>query len=268
MDGEAGGRAAGLGRAVGIVTGASRGFGRSLARLLAPRLAPGSALLLVARSAAALEQLEGELRAACPALRVRGLPADLATDDGMQRVVRAARELPGDGPLERLLLVNNAASLGDVSKSFLDFTSPSEVNTYLAFNVTSALCLTSSLLKAFPAQPGLCRTVVNVSSLCALKPFQTWALYCTGKAARDMMFRVLAAEEPDIRVLSYAPGPLDTDMQEEARTRSGNLELRKTFLHMKEHGELLDCDISSQKLLDLLLANTFESGAHVDFYDI
>lgn len=69
-------------------------------------------------------------------------------------------------------------------------------------------------------------------------------------------------------LLPSLPGPLDTDMQEEARTRSGNLELRKTFLHMKEHGELLDCDISSQKLLDLLLANTFESGAHVDFYDI
>ncbi|XP_044285459.1 sepiapterin reductase [Varanus komodoensis] len=159
-------------------------------------------------------------------------------------------------------------SLGDVSKSFLDFTSPAVVNSYLGFNVTSALCLTASLLQAFPAQPGLVRTVVNISSLCALKPFKTWALYCAGKAARDMMFRVLAVEEPDVRVLSYAPGPLDTDMQAVARTQSGDQELRQAFLHMKQHGQLLDCDVSSEKLLHLLLANTFESGAHVDFYDL
>ncbi|XP_048364892.1 sepiapterin reductase isoform X2 [Sphaerodactylus townsendi] len=159
------------------------------------------------------------------------------------------------------------ATLGDISKAFVDFTSPAEVNSYLNLNVTSALCLTSSILKAFPAEPGLCRVVVNISSLCALKPFKTWALYCTGKAARDMMFQVLAAEEPDVRVLNYAPGPLDTDMQELARTKSGDPEMREQFLLMKQTGQLLDCDVSSQKLLTLLLEDTFESGAHIDFFD-
>ena len=55
--------------------------------------------------------------------------------------------------------------------------------------------------------------IIHVSSLCALEPFKSWGLYCTGKAGRDMFFRVLAAEYPNIRVLSYAPGPLDTNMQ-------------------------------------------------------
>lgn len=98
----------GLGRAACIVTGASRGFGRSAARLLAARLAPGSALLLVARSAGALAQLEEQLRAAHPALRVLALPADLADDGGPERVARAAAALRPDGPLQRLLLLNNA----------------------------------------------------------------------------------------------------------------------------------------------------------------
>nr|XP_056711715.1 sepiapterin reductase [Euleptes europaea] len=264
---EAGGE---LGVCVAVVSGASRGLGRSVARALAPRLAAGSALLLVARSAAALGELEGELAAACPALRLRSLPADLARARGRRALLRAARSLrpPAGRTLRRLLLVNNAASLGDISKAFVDFTNPAEVNSYLNLNVTSALCLTSSLLKAFPAEPGLCRMVVNISSLCALKPFKTWTLYCTGKAARDMMFQVLAAEEPDVRVLNYAPGPLDTDMQELARTKSGDQEVREQFVLMKQNGQLLDCDLSSQKLLTLLLENTFESGAHVDFYDI
>ncbi|XP_048364891.1 sepiapterin reductase isoform X1 [Sphaerodactylus townsendi] len=265
-----------LGRGLCVVSGASRGLGRSVARAVAARLAPGSALLLVARSAAALGRLEGELAAAWgPALRLRALPADLATDAGLAAALHAARDLwpadaapPDGGPPRRLLLlINNAATLGDISKAFVDFTSPAEVNSYLNLNVTSALCLTSSILKAFPAEPGLCRVVVNISSLCALKPFKTWALYCTGKAARDMMFQVLAAEEPDVRVLNYAPGPLDTDMQELARTKSGDPEMREQFLLMKQTGQLLDCDVSSQKLLTLLLEDTFESGAHIDFFD-
>jgi sepiapterin reductase len=40
----------------------------------------------------------------------------------------------------------------------------------------------------------------------------------TGKAARDMFCKVLAAEESDIRVLSYAPGPLVTDMTDKVIT--------------------------------------------------
>lgn len=93
-----------------------------------------------------------------------------------------------------------------MSKGLVDLGDPVEVNNYWALNLTSMLCLTSSILKAFPDSPGLIRTVVNISSLCALQPFKGWGLYCAGKAARDMMFQVLATEEPSVRVLSYAPG--------------------------------------------------------------
>lgn len=93
-----------------------------------------------------------------------------------------------------------------MSKGFVDLADSTEMNNYWALNLTSMLCLTSGILKAFPDSPGLSRTVVNISSLCALQPFKGWTLYCAGKAARNMMFRVLAAEEPTVRVLSYAPG--------------------------------------------------------------
>lgn len=98
------------------------------------------------------------------------------------------------------------AALGDVSRFAADFTCLAEVDSYLSFNVSSMLCLTASVLKAFPRRDGLRRSMVNVSSLCALQPFKSWSLYCMGKAAREMLFRVLAEEEPDVRVLNYAPG--------------------------------------------------------------
>ena len=37
--------------------------------------------------------------------------------------------------------------------------------------------------------------------------------YCSVKAAREMLFKVLALENPDnMKVLNYAPGPIDTEM--------------------------------------------------------
>ncbi|XP_054058896.1 sepiapterin reductase [Rissa tridactyla] len=256
------------GTAVCVLTGASRGFGRSLARLLAPRLGEGSVLLLLARSVAPLAELAAELRGGGAGLRVECVAADLGCEQGLRRAAAALREVLPAVPPGRLLLVNNAGSLGDISKSFLDLTDPDEINSYFAFNVTSALCLTSTALQAFGKRPGSSRTVVNISSLCAVKPFKNWALYCSGKASRDMMFQVLALEEPDVRVLNYAPGPLDTDMQLLARTKTGDPEMRQYFQSLQESGQLIDCTVSAQKLVNLLEEDTFISGAHVDFYDI
>ncbi|XP_045644209.1 sepiapterin reductase isoform X1 [Ursus americanus] len=202
------GKDGGLGRAVCVLTGASRGFGRALAPLLARLLSPGSVLVLSARNDEALRQLEAELDAGRPGLRVVRVPADLGVEAGLQQLVGALRELPRPEGLQRVLLINNAGTLGDVSKGFVDLADPAELNNYWALNLTSMLCLTSSILKAFPDSPGLSRTMVNISSLCALQPFKGWGLYCAGKAARDMMFQVLAAEEPSVRVLSYAPGSI------------------------------------------------------------
>ncbi|XP_067835461.1 sepiapterin reductase-like [Heptranchias perlo] len=260
-----------LGKSLCIITGASRGLGRSLARVVAPRLGPGSRLVLVARSGDRLRELERELAgAALPGagLRISRVEADLSGEEGLQRVLSSVTSGQDQGqPPERLLLINNAGSLGDISKFVVDFTKPAEVSGYLALNFTSAVCLTASVLKAFPKRENLLRTVINVSSLCAIQPFKSWSLYCAGKAAREMMFRVLAAEEPDVRVLNYAPGPLDTEMQEKARSESADPELRQAFTSMHQNGRLVDCRDSAGKLVDILVRDEFESGAHVDYYD-
>lgn len=266
--GAAGDRSMGLGRAVCVVSGASRGFGLAVCRELAARVAPGSALLLVARSGETLRREAEELRERCPGLGVHWLAADLSTEEGVRRTVTAAGEMENQQEADTLLIINNAGSLGDISKSFVDITAVGEVDRYLTFNVSSSLCLTSSLLKAFPRSPGLQRVVVNVSSLAALRPFKSWTLYCAGKAARDMMFRVLAEEEADIRVLSYAPGPMDTEMQEEVRTRTADAEQRQLFIKMKNDGALVDSEVSARKMLDLIQTDGYTSGAHVDFYDV
>lgn len=259
-----------LGRALCIITGASRGLGRTVAREMSRLVKPGSALVLAARSADDLRALKVELaesEAGRAGLVVECVVADLGEVGGLESVVRASEEAFSEH-MDHIILFNNAGSLGDVSRYTQSFTDMAEVDSYLSFNVSSSLCLTARVLQAFPQRPGVRRTVVNISSLCALQPSRSWVLYCTGKAARDMMFKVLAEEEPDLRVLSYAPGPLDTAMQMEARSRTGDPSLRKSYSAMFAQSQLLSCEASCAKLTKLLLEDSYTSGAHVDFYDL
>lgn len=57
-------------------------------------------------------------------------------------------------------------------------------------------------------------------------------------------------------------------MQLQARTRTGDSNLRKGFSEMFSQGQLLTCEASSAKLMKLLLDDSYTSGAHIDFYDI
>ena len=48
-----------------------------------------------------------------------------------------------------------------------------------------------------------------------------------GKAARDMLMKVVGVEEENIRTLNYAPGPLPTDMMETVITETKDHDLVK-----------------------------------------
>ena len=69
-------------------------------------------------------------------------------------------------------------------------------------------------------------------------------------------------------VLCTEPGPLDTAMQTEARSRTGDPSLRKSYSDMFAQSQLLSCEASCAKLTKLLLEDSYTSGAHVDFYDL
>ncbi|XP_017295613.1 sepiapterin reductase a [Kryptolebias marmoratus] len=259
-----------LGRVLAVITGASRGFGRAVAKDVSRSVRPGSVLVLVARSGPELRALQAELiqsEAGRAGLQVEVVVADVGQKEGLEEVLRRSKRAFTE-EITHLVLVNNAASLGDVSHFMKDFTNMAEVDSYLSLNVSSALCLTAGVLQAFPRRPALRRTVVNVTSLCALQPFPSWGLYCTGKAARDMAFRVLAEEEPDLRVLSYSPGPLDTAMQAEARSKTADPNIKQSFSDLFAQGQLLTCEESCSKLMKVLLEDSFTSGAHIDVFDV
>ncbi|CAI5739563.1 unnamed protein product [Peronospora destructor] len=156
---------------------------------------------------------------------------------------------------------------------------------YWELNLTSVIWLNKRFLDVFGASreevvvlngPTINKqtqlVIVNITSLCGVEPFKTHMMYCAGKAAREMHHRVIAAEQAasdKVRVLQYSPGPMDTEMQK--RIRESPLvdpELRKQFADMKAQGTLISPAQSSERGVTLAISEEFETGAHVDYYDL
>jgi NAD(P)-dependent dehydrogenase (short-subunit alcohol dehydrogenase family) len=192
--------------AVALVTGASRGFGKALALDLATR---GWDLVIDGRDAAALAAAAEELAVvARPGVKVRAVAGDVADPEHRTALVGACWSLGG---LD--LLVNNASVLGPSPQPALrDY--PLDVLEHVyRVNVVAPLGL---LQEALPLLAGSGGAVVNVTTDAAVEGYEGWGGYGSSKAALEGVSRVLAAEQPGVRVYWFDPGDMRTQMHQEA----------------------------------------------------
>ncbi|VDN57984.1 unnamed protein product [Dracunculus medinensis] len=119
---------------------------------------------------------------------------------------------------DALLLVNNAGTLGAINKPAIDLGCREIWQEYLQINLISMIQLTNFVLKKLPFEMIPTQFVINITSLCSIKALPSLCQYCVGKAGREAFFRSLAAENPSLRILSYSPGPVRTDMYNELST--------------------------------------------------
>ena len=186
---------------VAVITGASRGLGRALAIELARRQ---WTLVLDARGAADLSAVQSRL-AGGPHHAFAG---DVADPLHRAKLVDAARSLGGAS-----LLVNNASTLGaSPLPAFADL-DPATYIEILQVNLVAPMALTAALLPQLRRDRG---RVLNISSDAGVEAYETWGGYGSSKAALDHASRVLAAEEPDLRVYSLDPGDMRTGMHQDA----------------------------------------------------
>jgi len=183
-----------------IVTGASRGLGLALATGLA---AAGWRLVVDARDgralAAAVRHLPGEHAV---------LPGDITDPAHRTALVAAAHRLGGPD-----LLVNNAGILGPSPQPPLaNYPLPALREVY-EVNVFGPLALIQAALPTLRARAG---AVVNVTSDAAVEPYPGWGGYGSAKAAVEQLSRILAVEEPALRVWWVDPGDLRTRMHQDA----------------------------------------------------
>jgi hypothetical protein len=134
--------------------------------------------------------------------------------------------------------------------------------------------------------------------------FPTMGIYGAGKAARDKYHTILAKEietisaskskstalpssaatskteetpaqqqqnattattDSSIKILNYAPGPLETSMTDCMRSSTG---MDKGLQRFFQNNTLLDPDDSALKLIRLLHRNDYDNGSHIDYYDL
>ena len=181
-----------------IVTGASRGLGRALAEAL---VAEGWTVVGDARDADAL-------RAAAHDLGPSFVPivGDVADASHRRALVAAA------GP-HLDALVNNASALGPSPLRTFAETEPESFDAVLRTNVVAPLALVRDALPSLRAAGGI---VCNISSDASVEAYATWGAYGASKAALDHASRILAEEEPGIRVHAVDPGDMRTAMHQDA----------------------------------------------------
>jgi short-subunit dehydrogenase len=191
-------------RRLALVTGASSGIGEAFARQLAR---DGYDLVVVARSADALESLAGELRGGSGA-EVECIRADLSADVELRRVearVRSGRAFD--------LVVNNAGvgSAGAFAEQVVD-----REEQQIRLNVVALMRLThAALASMLPRGRG---AVINVSSLAGIGPYPFTATYGATKAFVNSFTEALAEElrGTGVHVQALCPGFTRTRFQERA----------------------------------------------------
>ena len=182
-----------------LITGASRGIGAATARAFAEA---GFNLVLIARSADALEQLAVTLRRGGSSVETCCL--DLSDPKAIAPGLEALLERG----VQPDVLINNAgaAYTGSLAKMPLD-----RWQWLLQLNLTSVFQVCQTLLPALRRQRGM---IINVSSHAARNAFPDWGAYCTSKAALASFSRCLAEEERQhgVRVSTLTLGAVNTPL--------------------------------------------------------
>lgn len=161
-----------------VITGASRGLGQIIAVEFCKRFCEGSSALLIARDKTKLILTEDAITK-CSKVKVHIVAVDLALPDSPSYEHMLSKCVQQNGSTCRqVVLVHNAGTLGDVSKTVVSCTSSSEIKDYFDLNLHSVMFLTSAFLKVFEIADR--KLIINISSLAAINPFKGWNLYCTG----------------------------------------------------------------------------------------
>ena len=187
-----------------LVTGASRGIGAATAKALA---AAGAHVILTARTAAALEEVEDRIHDAGGSATIA--PMDLTEGDHVKKLAEAVAERWGS--LDVMIL--NAAMLGSLSP--VEHLEAKELSRVFATNVLA----NQALIAAF--DPLLRRAeradVVGITSSVGSEPRAFWGGYGASKAAFESLLGAYADETAHagkLRVQIVDPGATATRMRQ------------------------------------------------------
>lgn len=240
-----------------ILTGASRGLGQAMAHQL---LSADSLLLCISRHTS--DDLAHQAMAR--SVHLEQWAQDLAdTAEAADRLERWLHSLHTPS-LSSATLINNAGVIPRIGP--IDGCPAHELARALRVGLEAPMMLTASFLRAtgtWAAQgwegP---RKVLNISSGLGRRPMAGQAPYCAAKAGLDHFSRCTALDEAHrphgARIVSLAPGVIDTDMQ--THLRAGDPEAfpdLDRFVDLKVQGLLASPEAAARHVLSYLARPDF-----------
>ncbi len=245
-----------------ILTGASRGMGLAMAEQLCVR---DALVLCISRQRseelAALAQRQGA--------RLTQWQADLADPKPVAERLRAW--LAGQDPalLASVSLINNAGVIGQLGP--LEACQASDMAQTLQIDLLAPIQLASAFLAATRGWT-MPRRILNISSGLGRRAMAGSALYCAAKAGMDHFSRCVALDEArhsdPVRIVSLAPGVIDTDMQ--SALRAGDPTAfpdRESFVQLQRTNALASPTDAAQRVLSYLARADFGVTVIADVRD-
>jgi len=235
-----------------ILTGASRGLGLAMARQL---VAPGRPLLCLSR------KTSPELAELASSQGATVMQWSLDLVDGAGAASRLAQWLSQlDAPsLASATLINNAGMIPRIGP--LQDCPPDELTAALRVGLEAPMLLTGAFLRATAAWVDAGwrghRKVLNISSGLGRRAMAAQAPYCAAKAGLDHFTRCSALDEAGrphgAKLVSLAPGVIDTDMQVQLRAGDpGAFPDLQRFVQLQQQGQLSSPDDAAARVLAFL----------------
>ncbi|MDO5059314.1 MAG: SDR family NAD(P)-dependent oxidoreductase [Neisseria sp.] len=243
-----------------VITGHSSGLGKALAEHY---LAAGAGVIGISRrkwpsEQANTQELHEYIVDLADAQAVSSL---LGNPDFQTRCKTAAR----------LVLINNAGTLAP--SRLAGRSGWQETAQAVALNIAAPLMLADAFITwqqecaASGISDGLqTLDIVHISSGAGRKAYPAWSVYGACKAALDQHARVIAAEaHPKVRIVSLAPGVVDTQMQQQIRAgNADDFPLLETFRKLHSEGQLASAQQTAEKIAAFIVSPDFGSETVFD----
>lgn len=194
--------------------------------------------------------------------------ADLAERSAWSVVGDELERLVHSRAWERVTFVHSAGTLHPVG--FAGEVDTAAYTANVLVNVAAGPVLGHRFLAAVASSVAR-RELALVSSGAARRPYPGWSSYGAAKAAGDQWVRTVGLEQGrrgGVRVLSVAPGVVDTNMQELIRdTDEHDFPEVERFRELHETGALVDPAAAATRFWRLLDDDEVPTGSVVDLRD-
>jgi benzil reductase ((S)-benzoin forming) len=250
-----------------ILTGASRGMGLSMARQL---LSPDHQLLCISRQVNDALTTEAAQKGCTLTQWSQDLADPMVAHDRLQAWLKGLEP----SRLASATLINNAGMIPRIGP--LDDCPSGQLAAALRVGLEAPMQLTAAFLRITTDWVGAGwtgpRKVLNISSGLGRHAMAAQAPYCAAKAGLDHFTRCSALDEAcrahGARLVSLAPGVIDTDMQ--VQLRAGDPAAfpdRQRFVELQRQGQLSSPDDAAARLLAWLERPDFGAQPVADVRD-